>query len=333
MKKRNTMMVGLFVVIVAVALLVISGRFGIGSTTHVNVRLKWLFYTNYSGAVVARKRGFFPEDWTVDIRPGGFEADSIKLVSSRSDDFGVTSAIELLRARARGVPIVALCADYQMSPVAFLTLCDSGITKVEQWPDRRLGIKYGTNTELLCLAMLDKAGVPQDTLTMIPVKFSTLPLLAQEVDIFPSYYMTDPVNIQAKGFTLNIITPQQYGIECYGNVLFAREDLVRDQPELVRDFVTAYVAGWKWAAEHPQDVAEMFATLNTEVPVENQRIILERTLPYLSIDGSLSSFGQMNKQRWQATLEILKYDAELGRSVDLSTLNISDCFTTQFLPQ
>lgn len=297
----------------------------------VQVRLKWLYFSNYSGAVVAKAQGFFPDHWDVNIRTGGFEADSIKMVASGTDDFGITSAIELIQARLKGVPIVALCADFQKSPVSFLTLEDSGITKVQQFAGRKVGIKHGTNTELIYRALLQAAGIAGTQTTEVPVKFSTLPLLDKQVDVFPSYYMTDPVNIMAQGVDINCINPDEYGLVIYGNVLFTTEKMLRENPEVVRDFVAAYVRGWQWAVEHPQGTGEIFANLNEKVPAENQVQILQRTVPYLTVDGSMSSFGHMEASKWRETASVLSLDPDADKDA-IEAIEVESLFTTSYLP-
>lgn len=300
------------------------------SPVEVSVRLKWLYFSNYSGAVIAKERGFFPEHWEVEVHTGGFEADSIKMVASGSDDFGLTSGIELLQARAKGVPLVALCADFQKSPVSFLTLKSSGIQEVTQFRGKRVGIKYGTDTELVFRALMQLQGLSARDITEVPVKFATLPLVEQQVDIFPSFYMTDPVNLEEQGIALNFINPDDYGMLIYGNVLFTTEKTLDSRPDVVRTFVDAYVRGWQWAVENPEETGRIFEGLNDKVPAANQVKILKRTVPFLLVNDKMDSFGRMEAKRWQATLDVLKQDPSAS-SLDLSKTDVATAFTNDFL--
>jgi len=297
-----------------------------------SIRLKWLFFSNYSGAVIAKEKGFFPTDWTVDVRQGGFEANSITMVESGSDEFGITSALELLRARAQGIKIVALCAAFQRSPVSFLTLAGSNIEKVEDFPGHRIGIKYGTNTELLYKVLLKRAGVEQSSVTTVPVKFSTLPLVEKQVDVYPSYYMTDPVNLEEQGISVRTINPDEYGVECYGNVLFTHERTIREKPDRVREFVAAYVRGWKWAIEHPEETGRIFARINEATPAKSQVEILRRTRSFLLVEGTMDRFGAMGESKWMSSLEISREDPKFDQLPNANALSIKDCYTNDFLP-
>ena len=301
-------------------------------TQTIGVRLKWLFFSNYSGAIAANENKFFPSNWTVNINPGGFETDSIKLVASGSDQFGITSSIELLKARAKGVPVIAVCADFQKSPVAFLSLKSSNITNFKQIEGKKVGMKFGTDTCIIYYAILNKEGLDAKKVSEIPVKFSTLPLIEEEVDVFPSYFMTDPVNLEAKSIKLNIMTPDEYGITIYGNVLFTTEQLIKEKPEMVREFVRAYVKGWRWAVENPVENSMLFEKLNPKVPAKNQEEILKRTIPFLVVQGGMDRFGSMNIDKWNATMETIKEGSSEMKDVDLEKLSIDGCFTNEFLP-
>src|ERR1700722_12409900 len=79
-----------------------------GEPTSVTLRLKWVFDPGFAGGMVAVKAGLFQKrNLTVTLKPGGFEADPIKLVATGADTFGVTGADSFLLARAQQVPIVA----------------------------------------------------------------------------------------------------------------------------------------------------------------------------------------------------------------------------------
>lgn len=332
MKKRILLPAIAVLAIIAAAIFYSVNRNGPAAEQRVvNVRLKWLFFANYAGAVVAKERGFFPASWTVNIHAGGFEADSRRLVAAKSDDFGITSALELLQARSKGLALVAIAAIYQKSPVSMLALKESGIIRVEQFLGHVVGVKYGTNTHLMYRVMLSRAGVSEDQVETVPVKFSTLPLVEGQVAIFPSYYMTDPVNLEAAGVSVVTINPDDYGIACYGNVLFTREDVVEEHPELVQEFVDAYRRGWESAVADPSGTAGIFTRLNPNTPVANQQKILERTIPFLTNDGSLESFGEMSVDTWQATIDLLIETAKPEDIERMRGLDARAAFTNVFI--
>src|SRR5947199_10328539 len=94
----------------AVAIVVIAGIFLLrgfheappdsSRLISISLRLKWVYDPGFAGEMVASKAGLFEKYGVrVDIKPGGFEADPIKLVAAGSDTIGVAGADLFLIAR------------------------------------------------------------------------------------------------------------------------------------------------------------------------------------------------------------------------------------------
>src|SRR4051794_11554302 len=115
--------------IIAVALLAIcvaacdekpKGSSQQGPLTKVSFRLAWVYDMAEVGVFVAKKEGYFErEGLDVTIEQGGFGLDPIKLVAAGSNDFGIGGAGNLLLGRMQGVPVVAVAAEFQNTPVGF----------------------------------------------------------------------------------------------------------------------------------------------------------------------------------------------------------------------
>ncbi|MDP3093595.1 MAG: ABC transporter substrate-binding protein [bacterium] len=85
----------------------------------VSLRLKWINQAQFSGFYMANKLGFYAENGLdVGIYPGGPDISPVQMVVTGVNDFGITGADQILLAREKGVPIVALAVIYKQSPVA-----------------------------------------------------------------------------------------------------------------------------------------------------------------------------------------------------------------------
>ena len=81
----------------------------------VRVRLKWLNQAQFAGFYVAKEKGFYSrQNLNVHLEPGGLDFPAIQLVGSGTDDFGVTGAEEILLARSKGIPVVAIALISQL---------------------------------------------------------------------------------------------------------------------------------------------------------------------------------------------------------------------------
>ena len=132
MRKRSVLVVAL-----AVLLAVIGGTYfytkqpfttEAGQLEKTSLRLAWVYDMAEAGLFVAQDQGSFRKNGIdIKIEQGGLGLDPIKLVAAGTNDFGVAGAGNLLLARAQGVPVVAIAAEFQHTPVGFIVRANSNI--------------------------------------------------------------------------------------------------------------------------------------------------------------------------------------------------------------
>ena len=70
-------------------------------------RQKWLLNISVVGDLYARDHGFYTDQGLeIEIKAGGPERDAIRELELGTADFGVASADQVIRARAKGAPVV-----------------------------------------------------------------------------------------------------------------------------------------------------------------------------------------------------------------------------------
>jgi NitT/TauT family transport system substrate-binding protein len=79
--------------------------------------------------------------------------DAIKLVASGADTFGISSSPQILYARAMGVPVVAIGAVIPPSSIGWISKKNSGITKSQDFSNKKIGAQFGTHTEITLEAL------------------------------------------------------------------------------------------------------------------------------------------------------------------------------------
>ncbi len=291
-----------------------------------SLRLKWISYIGWAGEYAALYKGFWEEEGIqIDIRPGGFELDPIRLVPSGTDDFGVTGGDVLLQARARGIPVKAFALQYQTSPAAFMVKSESGIRTPKDFEGRRVGISPGTDKHTVYLAMLEAAGVDRSKISEVPVRFDLTPFFTDDVEVFPVFSTNQPIQARAEGIDVDVIDPMDFGVSYIGNVYFTMESTIRDRPEMVAGFLRGVVKGWEWALSAPEEeVAAMMIEFNPELDVTTQLSIWRAVKPYLL--PANGHFGWMTVEQWDNAIDLLHQQGLLVTIPD-----IQDVFTTTFL--
>jgi len=281
------------------------------------LRLKWLNQAQFAGYYIAKEKGYYDAaGLDVSIQPGGPDFPAIQMVAGGSEQFGVTGADQILIARGKGVPVVALAAIYRRDPFVLFALKPSGITSPAQFRGKRIGVKIGGNEELIYRAILHKAGLSAADVTEIPVKFDLTPLLTGQVDVWPGYLTNEVLTAQEKGFETTIISPADYGIALYADTLFTTEAMLKQHPDTVRAFVAASLKGWNEAIADPEEAARITLKYGNHLTYAHELAMMRASIPLLKPDEA--PVGTMEDSSWAAMQTLLLDGGFLKHKLDLA---------------
>jgi ABC-type nitrate/sulfonate/bicarbonate transport system substrate-binding protein len=291
----------------------------------VTVRLKWFHQAQFAGFYVAKEKEFYKSaGLDVDIQPGGPDFPAIQMVTGGNEQFGVTGADQILIARSKGVPVVALAVIFRRNPFVLFSLAKSGIKTPADYVGKNIGVKIGGNEELIYRAVLAKAGIDKAKLNEVPVKFDITPLLAGTVDVWPGYLINEVLAAKEKGFEVNVVSPPDFGIDLYADTLFTTEKMLKEKPDVVRKFVTATLKGWSSAIAAPEAAAQITVKYGSKLTYDHELSMLKASLPLLQPDAQ--PVGWMDAANWSATQKLL-VDAGFQKA----PVDVGKAFTVKFL--
>jgi ABC-type nitrate/sulfonate/bicarbonate transport system substrate-binding protein len=301
-RKKAALVGGIAAVAAAIALVYALTR---PDNPALRVRLTWTHQAQFAGVYLAEDKGYYRDEGVaVEVRPGGIEYSSVKMVAAGTDDVGLTSADQILIARARGVPLVALAALYQRSPVVLFSLRERGITRPEHLRGRKIGIKYGDNTEVPIRALLAKAGLRPGDYEEVSVSYDVAPLLDGRVDVLPGFALNEPISLAEHGHAVNTIYAADHGVNFYADVIFAREDVLRDKRAAVEAFVRATLRGYEYAMAHVDEAVAATRRRAPEARADHERAMVEVST-HLWRPEPGGQLGQMEMTTWEAIQDIL----------------------------
>ena len=98
------------------------------------IQLKWLHQSQFAGFYVAKEEGLYKaEGLDVEFVEGGPLIDWQERMKDVRCPIGITNPYEIAIARARGVPVKAVAAVDQVSPIVWFALKESGIREPRQF--------------------------------------------------------------------------------------------------------------------------------------------------------------------------------------------------------
>jgi ABC-type nitrate/sulfonate/bicarbonate transport system substrate-binding protein len=313
--------------VASVILLALSGFCtGARADDAVTVRLKWLNQAQFAGFYTAQDKGYYKDaGLSVNIQPGGSDFPAVQMVTGGNEQFGVTGADQILIARSKGVPVVALAVIYRRNPFVLFSLAKSGIRTPADYVGKKVGVKIGGNEELIYRAVLASAKVDKSKLEEIPVKFDITPLLSGAVDVWPGYLINEVLAAKEKGFDVNVVSPFDYGIDLYADTLFTTEKMMREKPDVVGKFVAATIKGWNAAIAAPEEAAKITVAHGDKLTYDHELAMMKASIPLLKPDTQ--PVGYMDAAGWTSAQQLL-----VSAGFQKQPVDVTKAFTTKFLP-
>ncbi len=291
---------------------------------NISIRLKWLNQSQFAGIYVAQDKGLYAnQGLNVSIDPGGPNISSIAMVVSGADSFGITSGNQILLARDKGVPVVAVAVIYQKSPIAIYSKKSLNILKPIDLVGKKIGVVAADDDEIIYRALLSKQGIDNNRINAVPKTFDLTQFITGNIDAEVGYEVNEPLLLADQGIDVNIIKPRDYGINFYGDTIFTTEDMVKNHPDIVKKFVTATLEGWNMA------FIDKEGAINSTL-ARNNTLNRKHELDSLNLSQSLiftdQKIGLSDTKIWQGMQEILSSQDLLKGSITLD-----QAFTNQFV--
>lgn len=289
----------------------------------ISLRLKWINQAQFSGFFMANSKGFYKENGlNVKIEAGGPNISPIQMVVSGANDFGIVGADQIILARERGMPIIAIGVIYKQTPEALISLKEKNITTPQDLIGKKIAVIYG-NDEVLYNSFLSNQKIDRSTLKEVPQIPDVSQLITNQVDVKMAYEMNDPVLLQIKGIDTNVIRFRDYGVNFYADTLFTTEDIVKNHPNVVKNFVKASFKGWDYSIKNPNEAIEEVMNVNPNLNKEAQLGYLQSSIPIINRNEEL---GFSDKNIWEDMQRELINQKLMTKSID-----IDKAFTNNFL--
>ena len=280
----------------------------------VTLQLAWYHQFQSAGYYAAKQRGYFREaGFEVEIRHGGHDEygrpiDPVEDVMFGRADFGVSRS-DLLLYHSQGLPVVVLANIMQRSPLVFLTLERHGFSRLEEIGHRPISVTLPDVDARLSaetLASFHRAGLDLERLNNRAPSWALDDLLDGTTQLMPGYLTDAPYFLEAFGAEPITITPESYGIDFYGDLLFTRAALIDERPQRVEAFRDAALRGWAYALDNVEEVAELitqyYPTRNALYDIHFLRHEAEKLRGLMQPE--LIEIGYINPIRWERIAEV-----------------------------
>ncbi len=283
-----------------------------GALRPVTLQLKWYHQFQFAGYYTALEKGYYRDaGLDVTIREGNPTEDPIADVVSGKAEFGI-GASELVLARARGKPVVAVAVILQHSPLILLARHDARTESFHNLLGRKIQL---VPHEYELYAFLQAMGYSLKNFQVEPRTANLDALINGSVAAVSAYSTDEPFILERRNIDYLSITPRSAGIDFYGDTLFTSEQELARSPATVAAFRAASLRGWHYALEHPEEIAHLIRTRYGSTHSE-AHLLYEANAMSRLILPDLVELGYMSRGRWQHIADVYQNLGMLPRPVD-----------------
>ncbi|NJB68413.1 PAS domain S-box-containing protein [Desulfobaculum xiamenense] len=218
----------------------------------VRLQLKWHHQFQFAGYYAAVEKGFYADEgFDVELVEGGPDIDPVAEVVAGRAEYGVGTA-QIVLDFIHGAQIVLLAAIQQHSPFVIMVRSDSGISRPRELVGRRFMYRHSMSKALLLMLLHD--GVEEGQVLLDRGDDRVEALVEGRVDAVAAYMSNEPFLVRERGVPVVLIQPRSYGVDFYGDCLFASRAETRAHADRARRFRRATLRGWNYALDNVEEM-------------------------------------------------------------------------------
>jgi putative hydroxymethylpyrimidine transport system substrate-binding protein len=286
------------------------------------VMLDWFVNPDHAALVVAQEKGFFAaQGLNVELQTPADPNDPPKLAAASKVDLAVSYQPQVHIHVNAGLPIKRI-GTLVATPLNSLVVLKNGPVKtLGDLKGRKIGYSVGGFEDALLKALLAKANLKPEDVTLVNVNFSLSPaLLSGQVDAVIGAFRNFELNqMDLAKKPGRAFYPEEEGIPPYDElVLTANRDRLND-PRF-RRFLTALEQATLYILNHPDEAWKAFIAQHKDLNDELNRRAWRDTLPRLARrpaaldEASYRRFAQFLAQQGVITvaLPVSNYAVQLS---------------------
>jgi NitT/TauT family transport system substrate-binding protein len=204
----------------------------------------------------------------------------------------------------------------QATPLVLMSLPEQRIRSLGDLRGKRIGMHADGIRVLEMLLKLE--GIPLADLTIEEVGFDLAHLPEGRFDAQQGYAMTEPLQLEAMGMHVDLLTLQSPQLQPYAQTYFAPSAALKTDRAAFRAFLAASTAGWKAICTEPDEAAHIVARMMGDPSLaDTQRLMLDRVIPLVAGRLSDDHIGTIQTSQWTRNLDSYVRAGLLDRPLQL----------------
>lgn len=272
-----------------------------------------------AGVVLGVSDGLFKEvGLLLQLEVGADDDDVARAVAASDKVIGHVSAMGFLRARATGLPIVAVAASYIANSVRLFALDATALQGPSDLVGKSLAFRSSSEVGLVVEALISRNAVQRSFVKVADVSSTVSQLVSGAVDVLPGYQEIEGAELRRLNVLFRTLDPGAFGIHIPGSVYIVSTQMLANSSGRAEAFVSALLASWARADLDPNRTAAIVAAaLGGDVRAQDVIVLLEQQRDLIRPFGA--RMGELDLARWQDFQKLLLQQRVISDPVNLHT--------------
>jgi NitT/TauT family transport system substrate-binding protein len=309
----------------AIALL-LAADLANGADTPVMFQLNWMAGGPNAGFAAAVAEGYYKDvGLDVTLVQGNGSGNTAQLVANGRAQLAYADAVAVSQLIAKGAPMKIIATIYQSNPNAVMSLKKTGVKSVADLKGKKVGVPSGSSQTTMLPLLLKSNNLKESDINMIdmPVASMVPALLQGQVDAVLGSIDAYQIQAESQGAELDVYRFADHGVPTVSTSIFASNDYLKSNPDVVKKFVAASLKGWSFALDHPdqaiKDVKKVFPEVNEKLAAAELAAITP-----LFCSGGAKYIGKAEDALWVKSQDLLSEVKLLPAGQDPKTYYSND---------
>jgi NitT/TauT family transport system substrate-binding protein len=220
---------------------------------------------------------------------------------------------------------------YRRNPTAVVVLAESSIRAPKDLEGKSVAIPTGATQFQQWPAFVKGCGLDAAKIRVVNVDPAGSPpaLITGKVDAIAGYAQGYVPSVEIRGNKkARILWYSDCGVNAVSNGIIVHEDLIKEDPELIRSFVAASLKGFLYGRQHPDEMAAIVKKFadTTDVRITRREAELSWDT-WVTPSTAGKPLGWMSDKDWDLTVGVLKQYGGVTTPLDARVL-----YTNEFVP-
>lgn len=250
------------------------------------------------------------------LEVGADDNDVARAVAASDHIIGHVSAMAFLRARAAGVPVVAIAGSYVASSIRLFALDTTALQSPSDLVGKTLAYKSSSEVGFVVEALISRNAVQRSLVRVTDASGTVQQLVAGAIDVLPGYLEVEGAELRRLKVPYLALDPGAFKIHIPGSVYIASTQMLATSSSAAEAFVSALLASWAHADLDPNRTAAIVAAaIGRTARPEDTSILLAQQRDLIRPFGA--RMAEIDLARWQEFQKLLLQQRVISDPVDL----------------